>query len=964
MDSIRFLEPRGLLLLLALLPTLYYARRLRALAPYRRRMIVTLRVVIIILVSLAVAEVEFARERSELGVMYVLDYSDSISAQQRERAMDFIKEANKKMTPDDTSGLVVFGERASLEALPSNPPRVGEITSVPGGQVTNIAEGVRLAMAALPEYSQKRIVVMTDGNENEGQLLKAAEMVRGNGGELNIFILDTKISRDAMADKMTLPSRVQVDEPFQLKVFTKVDRDSDGKLTVKVDGEVLLQEKIKLIADELNPFEIPTNLKTQGFHQIEAIVEVEGDTNPQNNRVQAFTYAGGMPKVLVVDSDPENCMFFAQALLSEKINVELVGPEGLPGSLSQMLDYDAVVLSDIGADMISRDQMTMLQRGTHDLGIGLVMIGGPNSFGAGGYLDTPLEEALPVEMDVTHKKIIPKGALVLVLHAVEIPQGNYWAKEMCKAALSVLSPRDEFGVVIWAWGQSGGGGDQWLIPLQTIEDKTRFYPTITNAPNGDMPQFFPSIDRAYKMLAKSDASIKHCVIISDGDPNASPRLMPAVKSRRTKDRITLSTVYIDGHQSPSNRNIMKRLAVNGGGKAYEVKNPKNLPKIFIKEAMRVTKSLIIEEPFTPKVSNSVEIIAGINGSDFPPLFGYVATSPKEAATVGLVTKKKDPLLAQWLYGLGKSVAFTSDVKSRWSAEWHGWGKFSRFWAQTIRWVMRSSMSSHMQMSTQVDEGVGRVVVDALDDNGNFINFLDLTGRLMLPDNTSVDIPLRQVKPGRYEADFPAHKEGNYLVTVLGKGLPGGVEMTSGGTTVSYSPEYRRTRSNRGLLREAAAKGGGRLIARPEGLFKHNLSARSQPAPLWDILLLIALLLFMLDITVRRVLLSPMEVWQGIVDRLVIAWNYIRRQPAIAQAQTVTGQLLKTKRRVREELTSTKASEAQEFLKRLANAKQKDIAMEQKQTDITPTTTQEEKPDASSYTSKLLEAKRRARKKMK
>ena len=123
---------------------------------------------------------------------------------------------------------------------------------------------------------------------------------------------------------------------------------------------------------------------------------------------------------------------------------------------------------------------------------------------------------------------------------------------------------------------------------------------------------------------------------------------------------------------------------------YLTDDPANIPQIFAKETVTASKSAIDEQPFMPQVVRTTQALADLDLETAPFLLGYVMTRPKPTSEVILATEKGDPLLVWWRYGLGMTVAFTSDAKARWAAEWLTWPGYSKFWAQVVRHAMRKS----------------------------------------------------------------------------------------------------------------------------------------------------------------------------------------------------------------------------------------------------------------------------------
>lgn len=284
--------------------------------------------------------------------------------------------------------------------------------------------------------------------------------------------------------------------------------------------------------------------------------------------------------------------------------------------------------------------MRLVESGVRDFGIGLVCIGGDNAFAAGGYRNTPLEAALPIDMELSSKKVLPSGALVLVMHGMEFGNGNQISRDIGVAALDSLGPQDEMGVLLW------DGTERWLFPLQKVGDKKALARQIAGMSQGDLPNFQGLMQMGHDALKASTANLKHMIVFSDGDPNApTDELMKAIVGLK----VTVSTVMIGGHVQPA---TMERMAGMGNGRFYDVKSPAQLPQIFIKEAAVILKSAIFEEPFKPQVVAQSEVIRGINPGEFPTLRGYVSASGKPRAEVPIVSEKGDPILAHWQYGLG------------------------------------------------------------------------------------------------------------------------------------------------------------------------------------------------------------------------------------------------------------------------------------------------------------------------
>lgn len=972
----RFANPWLLLLLAGLLPMIVWTgARLSLLTRFRRTLIVGTRLLILTLLVLALARIQRVRSSDTLDVYFALDGSDSIPEAQKREQMVFLQNELKKMSPRDRSGILVFGRFPTIEEIPSYPLRVEKLLSEPDRSGTDVGEALRLAMAALTGENKKRIVLISDGNENEGAAIEAAKSAAAHRIPVDVVPIAYEYRNDVIVESISADSRVHVNEPFDVKIFVRSDEASPARLHVFCDNQLLNSQDVRLEADKKNVFVLTSRVAKAGFHTFRVQVESPTDHNLANNEGNTFTFAAGPPRILFVDGDPPDQNQLVPVLQSEKIEVDYANVAGLPEDLGTLQNYDSVILSNVGADEVGERRMKVIEAAVHELGVGLVMIGGPNSFGAGGYQDTPVERALPVSMEVSHKRVLPRGALVVILHTCEIPEGNFWAREISLAALDVMSSRDLMGLLYFGVpsgrGPASGWGEQWLFPVQEVGDKSEMRSLIKQCQPGDMPSMATTIQMAFNALSTCNASVKHIVIITDGDPQAPSQ---ALLQTIADSKITLSTVGISPH-NPSDMQKLEAMAFICGGTPYVVKDFKALPQIFIKEASVIRKPLLCEEPFKP-IQKYSPILAGIAEGEMPELKGYVCSTPKALADVAVISDKDDPVLAHWQYGVGKAVAFTSDAQTRWAAQWTQWNKFAKFWAQVVRWTLRGQMSQNLQMHTEVADGKGHVVIDAVDAQGNFVNLLDFEGDVISPKIDRQPLPFKQTGPGRYEATFPVEAAGSYMVTARSSGSEGASGLIAGGLAMSYSPEYKNPRSNEALLRQIASVTGGRevpLRGNTLDLFDHNLPSGSKPEPLWPGALALAILLVPMDVFFRRVMID----WRDLARAWGVAsgWVVAQVKPLFARRpvkrEEAMDALLQVKEKVREQTTTRAPSEA--FLEALHRAKKEAQAgvlgqSEEKPVGPRPVVVRKSekeelrkpKAPAETFTSQLLEAKKRAR----
>ena len=919
-------------------------------SPWRRWVALTIRVLVLVALVFAIAGLQWLLPVEGMNVFFVLDRSDSIPSAQQETAREYVNQAAKQMQKVDKTGVIVFGSEASIESAPNAAVDVQKIQAVVGTERTDLAAAIRLGTAAFPETGQKRLVLLTDGNENVGDAMSAVLAAKTLGVSVDVLPMGITRANDVSVQKVQIPSKLKKGQSFDVKIFVQAEQAQSATVRLYRNEQYLGEQKVDLAAGK-NLFSFPQTLSEPGPYRYDVRVDAPGDPLPQNNRASGFATVRGEPRILVVSADPQQDQQLASALQTSRLVIDLVGLDKFPGTLAEMQSYDAIFISNVAAGDLGNDRQKLLESAVRDFGVGLVCVGGDQTYAAGGYRGTPLEETLPVSMELDSKKVLPSGAVVLIMHGMEFNNGNQVARDCAQGVLAALGPGDEMGVLLW------DGNEHWLFPLQKVGKKADLARQIAGMNQGDLGSFQQIISMAHEALKKSTANLKHIIVFSDGDPGApNAATMQAIVG----DRITVSTVLISGHAGPD---TMIWMADQGHGRFYNVNSPDELPQIFIKETAVILKSAIYEDPFKPQVRSISEVVRGIGATEYPPLLGYVATSPKARAETPLWTDKGDPLLAHWQYGLGRSVAFTSDAKAKWARSWLSWDKYRQFWSQIGQWSLRRLESADFTTEVSVDKGEGLIDVEAVDDQGNYRNFLNLQAAVVGPKGERQMVRLEQTGPGHYEAHFPTKQVGGYLLNLMDikDGQLRGSQVV--GASVNYSPEFNAVEPNLSLLRRLAESGSGKILERSVPAlnpFSHDRRKTFQPRDLWESLIQLAIILFTLDVGVRRIQIDREE-WLRLQRRLVF-WRATQK-PVVEESLSA---LLARRDQVRQ--TKTAAAEPKPELFRperpvdLTTQTSENLGPSQGPSSG-PSPPPPEKPDETeapaSTTSRLLEAKRRA-----
>ena len=860
MQSPLLFDRPALLLLWPLLIALFWAigrRSYAGLHPATGRLALGTRALVAGLLVLALAGAHLVKRSDTLTTIFVVDASRSIRDGQFQDAKGYINKALEGKRAADGAGVVVFGRSAFLENGPSTAlTNVDGLRRAVAGDATALKDALRTAQSAFTPGSGRKIVILSDGNENLGAAEDEITSLRASG--VRVDVAPTALGNgganqpEALVEGVNLPAQARVDAPFPVRVVTVSTVAQSATLTLLRDKVPIGKQQVQLKAGK-SAFTFSETMKQPGLHKYEALLEPTQDTVAENNRAEGDVTVQGRPRVLyVTDVDVPIYGALRQAMAAQGIDLQIQTPGNIPGDVQALASYDSVVLSNVPAVELGPQQQQALASASKEFGVGLGMVGGENSFAAGGYQGTPIEDALPVSMDVKDKKRFPSIAVALVIEDLEEPTNVNMSIEAAKSIVDLLQPIDQIGVL--------DCNNVWRIPMQHVTNRAALKSAMQGLTDmNDPPDYDPYLLTAGQELQKIPAQIKHIIFLGDGDAeNPSMANLQTVRSMG----ISISTVATGADAEGIKQ--LAQMASLGGGKAYVAEKAEDLPRLLQRDQQSFSKLRIIEKPFLPQFNGDDPVLTGIPFNAEPPLLGYNVASAKPGATVPMTAPDhRDPVFAYWRYGLGRTFAFTSDDRAHWAVQWLPWEGYSQFWAQTLRWSLRSSARADFQVTAESDAGQGHLVVEAFTPTGGFVNGAPLTARVVAPDLTAKSVPLSQTAPGRYEGRFDTDQTGAYLVNVhQGDGPAAQSQMA--GLVVPYSPEYRTLGPNLPLLTRLTEATGGKIQPDPARIFRDAPSWVVGVTDLAPTLLLLTALLFLADIAVRRLAIRPEKVREGAV----------------------------------------------------------------------------------------------------
>jgi uncharacterized membrane protein len=816
---------------------------------------------------------------------------------------------------------------------------------------------------------------------------------------------------DVAVESVETPSIASAEATVLVRVVLSATQPMTGTLRLAREGQPIdaspdqpgLTQRLTL-PEGRTIVRVPVRLPVGRVHRFEAVFEPEGaagqaatDAVAENNRGESLTLTPGRSSVLVLDgvttgADQSSASAalagrLADTLKAAGMEVESREPSSVPADPLWLQRYDLVVLQNVPADGLGDGVPRALADYVTQQGGGLVMIGGPDSFGAGGWRGTPVEPILPVKLELPERLVSPAAAVMIVIDcsgSMGFPVGGSRRSKQAitndgaAAAVRSLDKTDLVGVVIF------NNEPEVLIPLSANSQPERSAAVIQRIQPDGGTNVPPALEVAANQLRAARAETKHIIVLSDGR-SQNKEVLPSLAQSIAADGIRISTIAVgDDADGPT----MSKMASVGGGVYYRVVDPNLLPRIFVKAVRVVRTPLIREQPFQPVLlATGSPIIDGLAETGVPPLNGLVLTQPRADPTViyamlagtpsgdGPDRRGGEPLLAHWNAGVGQVAAFTSDAH-HWASPWLNWPGYARMWTQLARTIARPQADRSQELRVEAD-GDELVVTALLNDaQGRPIDGADVSGSMRGPGGASRELRLPQVAAGEYRARVRAPDAGSWIVTLAPRAGAQALPPLVGGVARSGVAEFRSLRTNMEAIRALAQAGGGRVLDlnQPEaaGLFdRAGVTPVIAREPIWRWLIIAGIALYLLDVGSRRV------AW----DRLLPDRALRRRREAEAalagRAATTVGRLRErdvelTRQAERGELPPKLSVEDARAIVRAEAERRRQQRAAARQATAKPETTSEVKaPPTDAATtaeageagpSSLLDAKRRARKK--
>ncbi len=841
-------RPAFLLLLLALPPLWVLLRRYHA-GGARRSLLLKSAVFAAAVLALAEPWAELAGEK--IAVTVAIDTSASMSPEARAGGAGMLRELVRRNSGAELRR-VDFAERAQAHPVASDARRITTPPAAADGNATDVERALHLALSTMPARGARRVLLVSDGNETRGRALSAALRAREQG--IPVYTLAPQAGGSGtpalFLESVRVPQQVLSGERFTVSLKVTSSRPASTRISLMFQNRVIGSSPVKLEAGA-NQVDVDARITGTGVSVLEGratVLDAAGAATAAERSLfsQAisvrpprvlYVYGGGPPPV----PGSGGAAYLADTLRRAQVEVETATSFSAEAAADR---WDAVIMDNYPDHRLSGGENQALEKFVSGGG-GLVFIAGPANARIAEEPREPFEKMLPVRGD-PQPAPDETTAVVLVLDKSASMDGLKiaMAREAARASLVTLRPVDKIGVLAF------DSSHRWVVPLAMANDIARISSLISTISADGGTSIYPALSTAYQSIRSENAARKHIILLTDGW--STPGEFAKLAQDAAAERITISTV---GVGKEVNRTLLENVAREARGKSYFVENPETVPQIISGEVRELSASPVRERAFRPTALRPVEFTDGVDFSHAPKLLGFVKTKARDGSETILRTDTGEPLLARWQFGLGRVMAFMSDARNRWAAEWLAWKAYGTLWPQMVRDACRGArtVSAGVRPGEREGEAVVyyHVAMDAAAATGGpraHVARAAERPRVIVASagEPSRSVPLEETAPGHFEARILAGQRGLYRIVSGTSEL-----LLPEAGFFQESDELRQREPNLALLEEISRVSGGSYAPTAELLLSSEGALVKERQPLWPWFLLLALALNFVELAIRR-----------------------------------------------------------------------------------------------------------------
>ncbi|MBF0543456.1 MAG: VWA domain-containing protein [Candidatus Riflebacteria bacterium] len=798
-------------------------------------------IVLLIVAALCDPKIDYKLPSSTSKVIFLLDNSPSIDLDIKKKVLLNIAGEITRLKGKVDCGIMIFDQAgyildakqlSDVEKINSLEEAANFLSHFSGKSSTNLVNSLETARLIFRPSDRGRMVIFSDGVDTSS---KACDYFMN--GNLSDIPIDTVCLKGISLEKFSGIQRfILPEESFSgesVKAVVQFHSLGSEKINLAINGTDETTLKREFIAEPgWNSWETSFKPLKSGGHVYS--VELSSQNGKVIGKEHSLMQIQSLPQILLFEENKEQGEFFRELLQVSKIDFISVNNASRPASLIDLIgEHPAIVLNNLPKSFFSPSELVKIRDSVKE-GTGLLMIGGPKSFGQGEYTDTPVEEAMPVKMP---KRTVSEGlAIVLLLDSSGSMNGiPYWYLIQAAKEIAQLAKGNYLGIIVFS------NFPQWLFPLQKLDNPEVVSDLLDNSFIGGGTIFSLPLAEAFAALKNHPADKKNIIMMSDGDPADFFAVMNFLNVF-SEHGISISTI---GAGQSVNPQVLETIARRTGGQFYQSPDFSELPGLFKKEFKRISGPPVVEEEFTPVFGSTLDLLSGIQPGTVPSLSGFVVTLLKNRAENALCSTRGEPIIARWRFGLGKAIAFTPDLLPYWTKSWAKWDGLGIIFRNIIKDI---SQGNKNEVFVSISQAGTELEISVAPSVGSFqLSKLTLhSGK----DKSLAEFDLKSTEDGHYQAILNNLLPGIYKMEIF---TVDGKMVWNGSIPVNESTEFKYRPDGENFLRQLSAKSGGKFY---NGLpVKLDSSFQEKDfrgyISLWSYLLFPALILYLIDIYLRK-----------------------------------------------------------------------------------------------------------------
>ena len=763
----------------------------------------------------------------EEQVLFLVDRSASLQGTDQQ-ITEWIDESLRSKKNTHLVGVYTFAEDFQTEvALTKGEVNLPVFTPMSKAGNTDVAKALQLSTGIIEPNKATRIVLFTDGIETIGSVSDEIVKIAGGNVTIDVVQMERLSSEDVAITSFETPPVAFEGEQQQLNVTLEATSNALAELLLYQNDQLITREQIN-VEPGTNTFTYRNASKGEGLLKYEAQVVLSEDGLIENNKLTSVTNVESSPRLLIVTHEGSSSNI-TNVIDQQAIAMDVIDATGLPFDLSNYLAYDAIIFDNVPGHVVGEQKMMVIEQAVKNFGVGFMMVGGDNSFGLGGYFKSPIERILPVEMEIKGKQQLPSLGLIIVMDRSGSMSGTKleYAKEAAARSVEMLREGDTLGFIAF-------DDRPWeIIETAPLNDQKTAVESILSVGTGGGTEIYTSLAQAYENLSPLKLQRKHIILLTDGQSATSNDYQTLIEEGKN-NLITVSTVAVG---QDADRALLESLAEMGGGTFYDVQDESTIPAIMSTETAMISRTYIEDNPFYPTIYGDAAWTS-LFEEGVPQMNAYIATTPKQTASVIAESEKEDPVLAEWMYGLGRTIAFTSDSTGEWSGDFARWGNWGDFWNTAVSRLLPAY--SEVPFSIQKSSAGSFTITDPTGKS----SFLDVA--VVNEKGEELSVISEALAPGK--ASVTVDSEPGLVFFRISNEQEA---VYQAGISIPYSEEYKIQKPNTAILKMITSRTNGKLLTEAAEAFRKMELSSSEKQSVQQYLLLIAILLFFIDITIRR-----------------------------------------------------------------------------------------------------------------